>query len=110
MGTEKLISCILPKGTAMPVMKALKEDKGIITANIHSARGAGRLTPLDYRGMGETTEKEVLDVIVDTSKADEIFGFLYTVAEIDQPHGGLMYMQALIRATPYRLPEIKEEA
>ncbi len=110
MASEKLISCILPKGKAMPVMKALKEDKGIITANIHSARGAGHLTPLTYRGVGETTEKEVLDVVVSTRKANEIFEFLYEAAEIDQPHGGLMYMQALIKATSYRLPEIEEEA
>ncbi len=110
MSTEKLISCILPKGKAMPVMKALKEDRDIVSANIHSARGAGRLTPLNYRGMGETTEKEVLDVVVNASRADEIFEFLYQAAEIDQPHGGLMYMQALLKATPYQLPEIEEEA
>ncbi len=104
----KLITCVLPKGAAPPLMSALKA-KGIISVNITSARGIGKITPLKYRGLGGQTEKEVLDVMVDAQSADEIFEFIYDEAEINRPHGGLIYMSALHRATQFVLPDLPEE-
>ena len=60
----KLITCILPKGAAMPVVEKLRAEMKITTANVGNTRGVGRLTPLAYRGVGEQTEKEVLTVAV----------------------------------------------
>ena len=101
---QKLITCVLPKGVAPPVVSALKA-RGIIAANITTARGMGKLTPLKYRGVGQQSEKEILDVVVAVERAEEIFEFIYSEAHIDQPHGGLMYMSAVPRATPYALPQ-----
>ena len=56
---EKLITCIMPCGRALPVLEALKEQLGIL-ANIHHARGTGRMTPLAWRGVGETAEKDIV--------------------------------------------------
>ena len=92
-----------------PAAVALKA-KGIISANITSARGIGKITPLKYRGVGGQTEKEVLDVLVDAERAEEIFEFIYFEAQIDRPHGGLMYMGALHQATSFVLPDLPEEA
>ena len=102
---QKLISCILPKGICIDVIKSLKEEKGVITANVNTARGVGKLTPLAYRGVGEQAEKEVLTVTVASEDADDVFGYIYDEAGIGKPHGGLIYMSSLDHASVYSLPE-----
>ena len=106
---QKKITAILPKGQSVGVIIGLKEEKGIITANVNTARGMGKLTPNAYRGVGEQTEKEILDVVIESERADEIFEFIYETAEINRPHGGIIYMSALQQASAYSLPEIPEE-
>ena len=106
---HKLITAVLPKGVAANVLVLLKEEKEIITANINNARGSGKLTPLKYRGIGEQTEKEILTIVVDSQNSDEIFDYLYEKAEVNRPHGGLMYVHKLGRSTEYSLPNIEEE-
>jgi len=106
---HKHISCILAKGTAAGVIKALKETHGIMAGNINNARGVGKITPLAYRGIAGQSEKEILSVVVPAGRADEIFEFIYHEAEINRPHGGIMYMHVLPRTTEYRLPDLPEE-
>ena len=89
----------------MPLLKQLKQEMGIITANFNHARGSGRLTPLAYRGIGEETEKEILSVVVDEKQAEEVFAFIFYNAEINRPHGGLVFQSALTSATDYRIPD-----
>lgn len=101
---SKLITCILPKGGAMPVLKQLKQELGIVTCNINHARGSGRFTPLAHRGVGEQTEKEILSVVVDEARAEAVFDFIFRTAEIDRPHGGLVFQSALEQATQYHIP------
>lgn len=103
---QKLITCILPRGTALDVLKRLQEDKGIIEAGVNSARGMGKLTPLTHRGMGEQSEKDILNVVVSADEADEIFAYLYETARINRPHGGLIYMTSLGYTTPFVLPDL----
>ncbi len=93
----------------MRIMRALTKERGLTAVDIHYARGNGRLTPLRYRGIGETSEKEVLTVAVPTEQADEIFEYIYELADINRPHGGLMYMHALLTATRHVLPDLPEE-
>ncbi|MGB0712637.1 MAG: hypothetical protein ACPGUC_03655 [Gammaproteobacteria bacterium] len=107
---RKVITCILPKGRAKPLLELLSLEKGLTTANVHYARGAGRITPLTHRGIGETTEKEILTVSVSAELADELFEEIFFAAGINQPHGGLMYMHALTAASGFQLPDVPEEA
>lgn len=107
---EKLITCIIPRGRALPVLEALKEELGILRTNIHHARGAGRMTPLAWRGVGETSEKDVMRVIVRSSQAEEVFAFIFEKARIDRPHGGLLYQQTLGRSTDFQLPDVPDES
>ena len=107
--SKKLITCIVPLGRALPVLTALKEEHGIITANIQHARGSGRMTPLAWRGVGETTEKDIMSVVVDDAKSEDIFQYIYEAAAIDQPHGGIIYQQTLRSSTDLTLPEIPVE-
>lgn len=106
---HKLITCILPKGIATNVVKQLKAERNIITANINSARGMGRLTPDAYRGVGEQTEKEILNVVVTEGQSEDIFTYLYEKADINRPHGGIIFMAALQHASDYTLPELPDE-
>ena len=107
--TQKMICCILPKGVALGISVRLKEVHGIVSSNISNARGVGKITPLAYRGIAGQSEKEILSVVVAAAIADEIFTFIYHEADIDRPHGGIMYMHSLYRSTEYRLPEIADE-
>jgi nitrogen regulatory protein PII len=107
---QKLITCILPKGISKDVVKQLKTEKGILTANINNARGVGKITPLAYRGIiGSQSEKEILTVVVPVDQADELFEYIYDKANINRPHGGLMYMHALPKSTRFTLPDIPDE-
>ena len=107
---SKLISAILPKGVARGVISQLKEEKNIITANLNYARGTGKMTPNKYRSTVVEPEKEILTVVVHEARADEIFEYIYDVANINKPHGGLIYMYPLLHSSEYRLPEIPEES
>ncbi|MEP5764032.1 MAG: hypothetical protein ABJ308_05540 [Halieaceae bacterium] len=107
--TDKLITCILPKGVAQQMLEKLKQERGITRVNINSARGSGKITPLAYRGLGGQTEKEILNVAVAGEQADELFAYIYVEAEINRPHGGLMYLSQLSFATPFILPDLPEE-
>lgn len=106
---EKLITCIMPRGRAMPVLEALKVDLGIVATTIHHARGTGRMTPLAWRGVGEAAEKDVMSVIVSASRAEEVFSFIYAHADINRPHGGILYQQPLGRNTEFHLPDLPDE-
>jgi len=106
---KKLITCIVPHGRALPVLKMLDEEHGIITANIYRARGSGRMTPMAWRGVGETSEKDVMNVIVDEADSETIFALIYEEAGIHQPHGGIMYQQTLKTSTDYTLPDLPPE-
>lgn len=109
-GEHKLIQCVLPKGVALPTLKALRDAFGIVTANINNARGVGKLTPLAHRGIGAQSEKEILSVVVDAAVADRVFEFIYVQADINRPHGGLMIQLPLVRATQFELPDLPAEA
>ena len=106
---HKLITAILPKGRGKPLVTKLVNELGIQRVNVNFARGVGRITPLRHRGVGETTEKSIITVIIEQERADEVFEFIFYEAEINRPHGGLMYQQPLIAATPFELPDLEEE-
>ena len=106
---NKLITCIVPKGKAARVLTGLKTEKGIVTARSSFARGGGRLTSFAERGLGETTEKEMISVVVPADRVDEVFEYLYFEAEINLPHGGLMYVRPLTACTRFVLPDLPEE-
>ncbi|MBI2993613.1 MAG: hypothetical protein HYY48_05485 [Gammaproteobacteria bacterium] len=106
---HKLITCILPHGIALDVLKKLKDEKGIIEASVSNARGMGKLTPLAHRGLAEQAEKEIMNVVVPSARADELFEYMFHEARIDRPHGGIIFMAALQHATPFVLPDVPEE-
>lgn len=105
----KLITCILPKGKALPLQRALVDEKNIHAGNFHFGRGVGRDSHIRDRGIGEQQERELLEVVVPADQADELFEFMYLTAEMDQAHGGMIYITTMNRSTLMTLPDIPEE-
>ncbi len=106
---HKLITAILPKGRDKELVQKLVQDLGIQSVNINYARGLGRITPLRHRGVGETTEKSIVTVLVEVERADEVFEFIFFEADINRPHGGLLFQQPLLATTMFKLPDLEEE-
>jgi nitrogen regulatory protein PII len=106
---QKLITVILPKGRDKELVHKLVDELGIQSVNVNFARGLGRITPLRHRGVGETTEKSIVTVLVDEQRADEVFEYIFYEADINRPHGGLMFQQPLLASTAFKLPDLEEE-
>ena len=104
----KLITCILPKGKALLMQQALVDEKNIHDGNFHFGRGVGRGSHIQDIGIGEQEEREILEVIVPAEQADELFEFMFFNAEMDEAHGGMIYVTSMIRSTAMTLPEITE--
>ena len=110
MGARKLITAILPMDVdALRVLKRLKDEQGIVSANLNFARGMGRITR-DRSVASETSQREILSVVVPAERCDALFAWLYEAADIDRPHGGIIYVQPLAEASEYTLPDVPEEA
>ncbi|KJR43672.1 Nitrogen regulatory protein PII [Candidatus Magnetoovum chiemensis] len=102
----KIIVCYLPLGKAKKVMAELKNQKNIITANVNRARSAIRISALDRtHEIEQSVERDILSVVVNQEDADEIFDLIYEQANIDEPHGGFMFITGLDRATLFTLPD-----
>ncbi|NEX22001.1 hypothetical protein G3480_17100 [Thiorhodococcus mannitoliphagus] len=107
--SQKIITCILPKEKAMPLVRTLAQEQGLNAVDLSYARGVGRITPLLHRGIGETSERAILTIAVPASAADDYFELIYEIAEINHPHGGLMFMHGTTMATGFALPDLPEE-
>lgn len=96
----KIITCLLPEHKAISVLQKLFDDKGIITANKSNARGSSFMTHVTW------IEMEILEVVVTSEKADEIYDYLFNETEINAPHGGLIFQHKLSRSSHYQLPHL----
>jgi hypothetical protein len=104
---SKLITSFLPHGTGVPMIKLLKQETGICTGNINSSRGTG--SSAGTSDFENWVEVDVLDVVVNADRADEIFNFIYEKAGIGEGNHGFMIQQSLIRSTKFSLPDLPEE-
>ena len=109
LDNAKLITGVLPKGIAVKTLAAVRKQFDIHASTINNARGVGRITRIQDRGIGGQAEKEILNIVTDASDADAVFEFVFHHAEIDHPHGGILYMAPLTAATLFTLPELPEE-
>ena len=95
---EKRITCFLPKGTGVKMVEMLQSEKNIVSTNVHSGRG--------QRTAETWKEQEILTVIVDADRAEEIFEYIYFQGKLNEPRGGFIFQSALNRATSFELPDI----
>jgi len=95
---EKRITCFLPKGTGVKIVEMLQSEKNIVSTNVHSGRG--------QRTAETWKEQEILTVIVDADRAEEIFEYIYFQGKLNEPGGGFIFQSDLNRATSFELPDI----
>jgi nitrogen regulatory protein PII len=105
----RLIACVLPKGKARPLQQALVDKLDIHSGNFHYGRGIGRDSHIRDRGIGEQQEREIFEIVVGADRADEVFEFIFSEAEMHEPHGGMIYMTRIPRSTIMTLPDIPEQ-
>lgn len=98
----KLITCVMQEKLANSIIKELQEHKSVITANKFSARGTSFVEHLNVQQM------DVLTVLVPQEHANELFTLIYNAAQIDRPHGGLIFQEKVGRSTLYELPDSSE--
>ncbi len=91
------------------MLRRLKDEKGITACRINNARGIGRFTHSSVRRPSNVTEREVLEVVTTDKRADEIFEFIFFEADMNRPHGGVIFMTSLGRTSQFELPDLPEE-
>ena len=106
----KQISAILPDDESLlhALIHGLKEEKSILSFDHHSCRGVGAI---GKRSGGRRFRSpppkalRMLSVLVEPERADEIFEYIYTKADMDKPMGGILFMGPLDGATAFLMPE-----
>ena len=91
----KLITCIAPEDKVRAAVDGLTNKYGIQAMVYHFARGFGRSSPLAKRGLGQQTEKVIISVLTPSKQADEIFAYIYQAADLNRPHGGIIYITSV---------------
>jgi hypothetical protein len=103
----KVIHCLLPAGHAAEVLERLRQEKGIVDAFHHHARGGG-ISTRKGRESFHYVEREIATVLVPEDQADEVFEFLYFAAGLNQPHAGMVLMERTLLAHTLAMPAEEE--
>ena len=105
--SAKIITCILTdEGQDMELLRDLRAEKGIITANTFQCRGFGPRLRKRYRLKRQDAgySVRVVTIVVQEDQADDLFEYIYYKVNFDHPCPGLIYQGDLLAATPYTLP------
>ncbi|MBK7900615.1 MAG: hypothetical protein KA603_01675 [Azonexus sp.] len=95
---KKLITAILRSGGGKPLVAALAELPGVLSVSHHHARGVGSRRVRSHQMLFD--EKDVLIVLVEAERADDIFRRIYDEAGIGEPSIGMMFMEPVLRGHP----------
>ncbi len=95
---HKLITCIASEDKMQEALLGLEKDYGTQAMVDYFARGFGRSSTSVIEGAGQQTEKTIMTVLVKAELADEIFSYLYFSADLDRPHGGIIYVTSITNA------------
>ncbi len=103
-----LITCIVQRGLADPIVKAAREA-GAQGATVYFARGTGVRERLGVLGVAVEVEKEIINVVVASDQVDYIFEKMFLAGKLDTPGMGFIYCAPLEKAATYIPPAILEK-
>ena len=104
----KRITAVIPDdGTDLILMKALRREKGIVSARSMACRGLSILAKAEAKPgkLPEPTHARAVEILVPEAEADGVFDFVCQCANIDRLHGGVVMLGPAVFCTPYLLPE-----
>jgi nitrogen regulatory protein P-II 1 len=87
----KLIAAIVPKGAAGKVMDAAREA-GAEGGTILLARGTGVHEARRFFGMSMSTERELLLILIDPERAQEVLDSMVRAGRLDEPSRGMAFV------------------
>ena len=98
-GVEKeLLTAIVEVGLGQKLVERFCEAPGVLSISHHHARGVGnqriRTGQMFFR------ERDVLLILVEAEHAEAIFAKVFEAARIDQPGGGILFSETVLRGHP----------
>lgn len=103
---SKMITCILPRGDAQSLMTQLYEQYHFEAVESYSGRGQD--SRID--GLEEWREKDILNLIVPATQADEAFALLYDLAQVGEVPGRFIFQVDNGLSTQFELPKIEADS
>ena len=98
-----LITCVIQKDLAEPVLEAAK-NAGAQGATISYAQGTGIRERMGLLGVTIDEQKEVIRIVVSQEQSELVFETMYLAGKLDDPGKGIMFMSSLDRVATY-IPE-----
>lgn len=96
-----LVTCLLPQGIGSDLRARIFFELEVTRVDVHSARG---FIGTDPAGLFNRVEKEILSVVVEAARADEVFEWIYREGRVADVEGRFLYMARLDSATPFDFP------
>ena len=103
-----LITCIVQRGVAEPILKAAREA-GAQGATVNFASGYGVRERLGLLGVAVNVEKEIISIVVSKDQANRVFESMYLAGNLDTPGMGIIYMTELERAATFVPHDVLEK-
>ena len=103
-----LITCVIQKDLAEPVLEAAK-NAGAQGATISYAQGTGVRERMGLLGVSIDEQKEVIRIIVSHEQSELVFETMYLAGNLDKPVKGIMFMSALERVATYIPDDVFEK-
>ena len=103
-----LITCVLQKDLAEPVLEAAK-NSGAQGATISYAQGTGIRERMGLLGVTIDEQKEVIRIIVSHEQSELVFETMYLAGQMDKPGNGIMFMSKLERVATYIPDDVFEK-
>lgn len=100
MGKYKLITCVVQRGKADPVVEAALEN-GANGATLFYGRGTGVRQKLGVLGSFMTPEKEVILIVTKEAETVAVFKAMVKAGMLDKPGNGFIYVQDVQHAVGF---------